>query len=477
MASGHWSETDRPIRPGFYNRFKAAALARITMGKSGIVAMPVKSNWGPVKEIVRVTGEKSLIDNFGGDMKYTAYKLGRLALLGQPKELLLYRLVDGKQKTATLELKGVVGGVGESKPVIKVETKYPTTRNFRVTIKPNITNEALCNLILYEGAKPLYEFKNLPKKLNEIEKAINENIENKWLVATSLEGESEATLDNLVTAELTGGNDGTGAITSKEYIEALDAYEGVKINGISLDGVTDSAIHTSLKGWIERNRKAGKKVRGYIGGTLEESSKEADNRSESLNYEGMHNVTVGGILDGIKYSPAETAVYIMALGEGQDAKECLCNQTTVFQDVTRHLGHEEIEDALLSGSLVLRFDDGAVVVEDDKNTLTRYGQDQNETWGYLRAIKFMDMVDEDTSLTGNRQYVGKVLNGTTGKLAVLSALTLYFETLLIGGLIENFEIGIDEELQATASDDEFFWEWGATYINVMKKIFSTGHIK
>ena len=158
-------------------------------------------------------------------------------------------------------------------------------------------------------------------------------------------------------------------------------------------------------------------------------------------------------------------------------KECLCNEVTVFQDVSKHLTPEEIEDTILSGTLIFRYDDGAVVIEDDVNTLKRYGQDQNETWGYYRAIKFMDMVDEDTSFTGNRQYVGKVPNGRTGQLAVLSALKIYFETLQIGGLIENFAVNIDEELQAIAANDEFYWAWDANYINVMKKILGTGHIR
>lgn len=473
MASGIWSETDRPIRPGFYNRFKAAALARIQMGKRGIVAMPVKANWGPEKEIVRITSEKDLIDNFGNDMNYTAYKLGRLALLGQPKELLLYRLVDGTQKPAVLTLKA------GSTDVIKLETKYSTTREFKISIEPNVVDETLVNIVLYEGARPVYEFKKLSGSSKEIVEAINKDTENKWLVATSLtpENDEPVVLDSIASAEMTGGNDGTSGIATEDYINALTAFEGRKINGISLDGITDQAIHTSLRGWVERVRRSGKKVRAYIGGPAEETITEANNRSKNINYEGIINVGVGGILDGIEYTPAETACYIMGLGEGQDMKECLTNQVTVFQDVTKHLTHEEIEETLLSGTLVLRYDDGAVVIEDDVNTLKRYGQDQNEIWGYLRAIKFMDMVDEDTSLTGNRQYVGNVLNGRTGQLAVLSALKQYFEILQTGELIEDFTVEIDEDLQKNAANDEFFWRWDAKYINVMKKIFGTGYIR
>ena len=167
----------------------------------------------------------------------------------------------------------------------------------------------------------------------------------------------------------------------------------------------------------------------------------------------------------------------MGLAEGQDMKECLTNEVTAFQDVAKHLTNEEIEDTLLAGTLILRYDDGAVVIEDDVNTLKRYGQDQNETWGYLRAIRFMDMVDEDTSFTGNRQYVGNVLNGRTGQLAVLSALKQYFEILETGELIEDFIVETDEELQQNAANDEFFWRWDAKYINVMKRIYGTGYIR
>lgn len=473
MASGIWSETDRPIRPGFYNRFKAAALARIQMGKRGIVAMPVKANWGPVEKIVSITSEKDLIDNYGNDMNYTAYRLGRLTLLGQPKELLIYRLVDGTQKSAVLTLKA------GATDVIKLETKYPTTRDFKISIEPNVVEETLVNITLYEGARPVYEFKKLSGNSKEIVEAINKDIENRWLVATDLtpENNEPITLDSITSVEMKGGSDGTSGIATEDYINALTAFEGRKINGITLDGITDQAIHTSLRCWVERVRRSGKKVRAYIGGSAEETITEANNRSKSINYEGIINVGVGGILDGVEYTPAETACYVMGFGEGQDMKECLCNEVTVFQDVTKHLTHEEIEETLLSGTLILRYDDGSVVIEDDVNTLKRYGQDQNEIWGYLRAIKFMDMVDEDTSFTGNRQYVGNVLNGRTGQLAVLSALKQYFETLETGELIEDFTVEIDEELQANAASDEFYWVWDAKYINVMKRIFGTGYIR
>jgi hypothetical protein len=45
MAGGTWSGTDRPVLPGFYMNFEAAALSAILPGSQGVVAVPVKANW------------------------------------------------------------------------------------------------------------------------------------------------------------------------------------------------------------------------------------------------------------------------------------------------------------------------------------------------------------------------------------------------------------------------------------------------
>ena len=474
MASGYWSETDKPTRPGFYNRFKAAALSRIQAGKRGIVTMPVKANWGPVKTVVSITSEKDLGIKFGSDTNFTAYKLGRLALLGQPKELLLYRLADGTEAVATITLKDTTATPVN---VLKLDTKYPTTREFNVTVRSNIVDGTKKDIVLFEGTTQVYVFSALTGTMDQIVAAINDNQENLWLNATKIAA-GNGTLANVSNQPLTGGNNGAASVTNQNYIEAMAAFESVKFNGFSLDGITDPSLHTSVKSWVERNRLNGKKIKAYLGGTSEETIVQANDKSKSFNYEGIHYAgAVGGVLDGIEYTPSETACYIAALGEGQDLKESLCNAKTVFQNVTKNLTDEEIKSALAAGTMVLRYDDGAVVIEDDVNTLKIYGTDQDETWGYLRAIKFMDAVDEDTSSTGNGQYVGKVTNGRTGQLALLSALKQYFETLEAAGLIEDFTVETDKELQSNAKNDEFYWRWSAQYINVMKKILGTGYIK
>ena len=235
MATGSWNEKNRPTIPGWYNRFKNNAEETIGSGVNGILAMPVKANWGPVNTVTTITKEKELISAFGNEMTFTAYKLGRLALLGEPKEILLYRLVDGFEKVATLNLKN-----SEANPidVIKIETKYPTTRKFNITVRTNIADGSKKDLVLFEDSTQLFSIRAISGTIDEIVAVINKSVENDYIVATSVSG-ATGTLSNVVNQELTGGNNGTASITNKHYLTAMSTFEGYDMDGFVLDGVTD----------------------------------------------------------------------------------------------------------------------------------------------------------------------------------------------------------------------------------------------
>lgn len=468
MATGIWNEDNRPTIPGFYNRFKSVAEKRIGTGIHGILAMPVKANWGPVEKVVSIKDEKDLINKFGRDN--TAYKLGRLALLGQPKELLLYRLADGSEKIATLNLKDT-----ESKEVIKLETLYPTTRDFNVSIRTNIIDDSKKDLILYEGAKQLYIFSELAGTIEEIAKSINENVENIWVKATELD-EGNGKLQNIANETLIGGNDGNKGINNEQYLKAMNVLEGYKADGFCLDGVTDEALQNTVKAWVKRNKTKGNNIIAFLGCKDTDTIQQANTKSKGFNFEGIVNVGTKGIYEGVNYTPAETACYIAGLATGKRLKESICNEKTIFEDVEPRLSKEEIEIALASGTLVLAQDDNDVIVVDDVNTLKRYNEEQNDTWGYIRGIKFMNAVDGDTALK-RKEFIGKVPNNKTGQLVVICALKQYFEVLEKEGVIEDFTVEIDEELQKNAKDDEFFWKWDAKYVNVMKRIYGTGYLR
>lgn len=472
MATGTWSESQKPSMPGMYNRFMWAAEERLAQGTNGVVAMPVKSDWGPVKKVTSITSIPELTSEFGSNIDLTAYRLGRLVLLGNPKELLLYRLTDGNEKSASLTLKDTTASTPVD--VIKLETLYPTDRKFNISIKPDIVDNTVTVITLYEGTEQLYAFK-VQGNIDDIVNKINSNYNNVWLKAAKL-ADGNGTLANIVNQQLTGGNNGVTAITNQHYIDAMTTFEGYKKDAFTLDGVGDTSLQMAVQAWIDKNKLNGVDVLGYVGASVESLIDDINSQSQTFNDEAITNVGVSGIYEGVKYSPAETACYIAGLATGKGIKESICNEKTIFEDVEPKLSKDEVNACLAAGTLVFVNEDQNVIVVDDINTLKNYNSEQSKSLGYIRAVKFLYAVDEDTSAKRS-DFIGKLTNDDIEQKVVISALKKYFETLQSDGIISDFTVEIDKDLQANAKDDEFYWKWNATYVNVMKKIFGTGYVQ
>lgn len=471
MATGTWSETSKPTIPGMYNRFKWMAEQRLSQSSVGTLGMPIKADWGPVKQVTSVTDMPTLKSKFGSNMNLTAYKLGRLALLGGPKELLLYRLVDGSEKAASITLKDTATTAVD---VITLETIYPTTRKFNVSIKPDIIDDSITDIVLYEDTLQLYTFK-VSGTMDNIVNKINSDGDNLWIKA-SKKADSTNKLASIVSQPFAGGNNGTTAITNQNYVDAMTVFEGYKLDGFTLDGVSDSALQAAVQAWIDKNKPNGADVLAFVGAAIDAAIDTINAQSKAFNDEGITNVGTSGIYEGIEYSPAEVACYIAGLAVSKTIKESICNAKTIFEDVNPKLTRDQIVECEASGTLVLVNEQQSVIIVDDVNTLKKFADGQSESMGYIRAVKFTYDVDYDTSLKRS-DFVGITINDTAGQKVVISALKKYFETLQSNDVISSdFAVEIDSALQANAKDDEFYWKWNANYINVVKKIFGTGYI-
>jgi len=477
MAGGIWSETEKPVRPGFYMRFVAAALAAIQPGARGILAIPVKANWGPAETIVEITTEKELISTYNTEEtgNYTAYQCIRLALLGGIKTVLGYRLVDGAAAKANISLQD-----GAAANVLKLETKYPSTRVFKVTTRDNAVDGTKQDLVLYEGTTQLYVF-TFAKGAAVVDNAvaaINGDSKNIWIDATKLAA-GNGTIANVVSQPFAGGNDGTAGVVNADYIDAMTAFEARVFNAFTLDGATDAALQTSVSAWVQRLRNEGKKIIAYLGGTAANDADitVANARSTGFNHEGIVNVGVSALLDGVWYPSSKVACYVAGKGTGQALRESLTYATTPFDDVQPRLTHNQVVSALQAGTLVLIHDGEKVIIEHGLNTLTSLREGQNGAFRKIKPIRIMDAIDVDTTKAAHNNYVGKVLNNADGQAALLSAIKKYFETLSPTLIDSDFTVEVDKELQANAAGDEFYWKWNARVIDSMEKIFGTGIVR
>ena len=467
MPKGTWSEKNKPTLAGIYNRFLTKAKETITGGTHGVLGMPVKANWGEIGKVIEVNSFADLAEIFGKDATYSAYKLGRLAFLGKPEKLLLYRVADESAAYGTVSLQNT-----ESSDAITLKTKYKSSRNFNITIAANIVDDGAIDIVLYEGTVELNRVEQVKNNLDKVVEAINLNFEE--IVATKA---SNATgkLATVTNVRFAGGNDGCSAITVEHYTKAMRELGKYNIDGFTLDGVADRSIQTALKEWAQELKENGSDVLVFVGG--DSTIAEANSASLSFDDSNITNVGTGCTYQGVNYTAAEVAVYVAALVLGLTIKESLCYRKTIFDDVTTKLERKEMKQALAKGTLVLIKEDDDVIILDDKNTYTSYTETKNEVFGEIRGQRFVNIVNQDT-LVKNKDFIGNITDSEDDKITLICALKKYFETLEKEKVLTDFIVEIDDSIpESLREDDAIFWRWDAKYVKVKKRIFGTGYIR
>ncbi|RJG26707.1 phage tail sheath family protein [Paenibacillus thiaminolyticus] len=483
MAGGNWSPTDMPVLPGLYMNFVAAAGTAIQPGARGVVVAPVKAHWGPVGEFIEIADEKSIKESFsleetGGASAYTTLFL---ALLGGPKKLLAYRLADNTAAAAKVTLKDTAEA---SADCLTLTAKYPGERgnDFNVTVQASLVDATKKELRLYEGTTLLRTFSIGDGSSAAAATAINEDADNKWIVAEKI---ADGTMADVSGSTFTGGNSGISGITNADYITATEAFEGQEFHVLTLDGVADPALRASIVAWVKRVRSEGKGIIATLGGTAEDDKAsdavaKASARSAAFNHEGVVNVGSGAVLAGKEYSSAQVAAWAAGLIAGQSISESTTYAVSPFDDVTRRWTRSEQEQAVRSGVFLLIHDGRQVKVLRGVNTLITLRNGQNNSWKKIRTIRVMDQINADLRRTVEDAYIGKVNNNDVGRLALIGACKEYMRTLAQSNVIEGagYDVILDPSYYGSApakqpEPDQVFLQWNARLTDVMEQIFGT----
>lgn len=489
MAGGKWSPTELPVLPGFYLNFQAAALASIQAGSRGTVIAPVKAHWGPVRQFVEIAGEAGITDSYTADDTNgaTAYTTLRFTLLGGARKILAYRLADAGAAAATLTLQDT-GGTPAN--VLRLDAKYPGARgnNFKVTVQVDPVYGTRKDIKLYEGTVLLRTFTFVSGTIQAAVDAINSDTGNKWITATKLT-EGTGILNDVSSSPFTGGNSGIAGIASSDYTGALAAFETQEFNLLTLDGISDSAVQTSVVAWVSRVRDEGKGIIAVLGGAAADdvatdAVSRAAARSAGFNHEGVVNVGAGAVLDGVSYSSAQVAAYAAGLIAGQKLSESTTYAASPFDDVTRRWTRSEMETAVQNGVFLLFHDGRMVKVLRGMNSLVTLRQGQNNSWKKIRTIRVMDAVNSDLVRTAEDNYIGKVNNTEEGRLALTGACKQYMLALAQGGVIEASDYDVYEDPTyygpnhtITPEPDQVYLKWEARLTDVMEMIFGTFIVK
>lgn len=473
MPGGIWSPTEEKVRPGLYINFKAAAAAQIQGGPRGIVAMPVKADWGPVRQFVEITGEKDLLDIFGtgGTTKLVKRAL-KASTRYKPSKILVYRIASGTAAKAEVSLGAV----------IKLIAKYEGVRGngFKVTVANNAVDAAKKDIKLYEGTTFIKAYTAAPNDIDGFVDMINADT-GALITATKLGAGSVA---DVASSPFAGGDSGA-VVTNSEYVNAMAAFEPRMFNVFVLDGVSDSTTISSAKEWVKRLRDEGKKVTLVIGGSTadDQTLTTGNTRSVGANHEGIVNVVIGTISGSDTFNSAETACQIAGVIAGTPI-----NKSTTYKvledvdDVTKRLTDSEIRTSLISGSLVLVADTDpetqttTVKIEQGINTLTTFTTEKSKKFSKIRTIRTLDAISDDITRTATKNYIGELDNNDDGRAALISAIKLYLETLANANAVsKDFITEVDKFI--VSEEDKVYLNTNVMTIDSIEKIFNTVNVR
>ncbi|WP_136603664.1 phage tail sheath family protein [Paenibacillus dokdonensis] len=488
MAGGTWENTNKPVLPGLYMNFKAAAASAIQGGMRGTVVVPVKANWGPVREFVEISSETAIAQVFSTDTLdgATAYPTLYLALLGGPKKLLAYRLADDTAAAASITLQNADASPAE---VLQLQAKYPGSRGngLAVTVQPSLGEPDARELRLYEGTKLLGTYKGTDGTAASIAEQINQDSSNVWITAKVL-GQGGIPAD-VSGAALSGGSSGSGKLTNADYIAMQEAAEGQEFDVLALDYAADMALLQSFAAWVKRLRREGRGVTAVFGGSASDDvSKDAvklvSARSLALNHEGIINVGTGVRLAGTDYSSAQAAAYVAGLIAGQRLNQSATYTVTPFDDVTRRWARSEQEEAVKNGVFLLFFDGRQVKALRGINSLVSPAEGQNNAWKKIRTIRVMDAINADLQRAAEQTYIGKVNNTEEGRLALIGAVKEYLAQLSLSGVIESngYDVILDPAYYGDSAvnklePDQVFLQWNVKLTDVMEQLFGTFYVQ
>jgi len=478
MAGGTWSTTDKPVLPGFYMTFRAAASAAIQPGARGTVLVPVRSHWGPVNQFAEIASEADAANAFSRSEidGATAYRTIMLGLLGGAKKVLAYRLAGSDAKASAVALTDTAGTPTN---VLKLEAKYPGERGnaFKVTVQTNAAEPEKKDLKLFEGTTLLRTFTFEGDSIQAAVDGINGDSGNKWIEASKL-NEGNGVLANVSGVSLSGGDSDLANISNETYLNALADFETQEFNVLALDGVSDSALQANVAAWTNRLRNEGKGMIAVLGGsaaddTAADAVAKAIARSAALNHEGIVNVGTGVKLSGVSYSSAQAAAYVAGLIAGQGLNQSATYAPSPFEDVTRRWTRSEQEQAVRGGVFLFVHDGRLVKALRGINSLVTLREGQNNPWKKIRTIRVMDSINSDLQRTAEDAYIGKVNNTEEGRLALIGACKQYMQSLAQSGVIEadGYDVYVDPDI--AAEPDQVFLKWEARLTDVMEQIFST----
>lgn len=201
--------------------------------------------------------------------------------------------------------------------------------------------------------------------------------------------------------------------------------------------------------------------------------------------EAVINFTTGGIVAGTTtFTAGQYCSRIAGLIAGTPITiSCTYATLPEVSDVTR-LTEAEMDEAIDGGEFILFHDGAKVKVGRGVNSLQTTTQDKGAAYRKIKLVEAMDMMQADIRMTAQDSYIGKYANSYDNKCLLITAISGYFRTLELGGILQAdaSRTGIDLEaqeayLQSVGTDTSAMTEQEIKQANTAERVFLAAAVK
>lgn len=434
MNGGTFEVGERKTRAGIYFRFTTSAEERVSAGSRGIVAIPVVLPWGVEKKVVRATNNKSVKDAFGLSSSNPHMKPFRDAKLNA-ETVLMYRVNSGEKAKAELgmDIEAVALYSGEHGNDITVSVQSSLEGDSKIEI-----------VTLVEG--------------KEVDRQTVESVAD-FETNNFIEFKGSGTPEETAGITLEGGS--TDDPSNDDYMDFLDAIEHEHFDTIAMP-VDDEEVQEAFAAYVKDLRdNQGVKIQGV-------------GIKNSANYEGIIDVNNAPVLPDRTLSLEEIVYFVAGISAGATIR-----QSNTFRVYPGAIGVEpqfksdEIEERLGKGQFLFTYDprDRSVSIEQDINSLVG-----NSIFRKNKIMRILDGINNDItndlkSIIKSRKESGEDIPANEdGKQVVLTAITIYMNTLQDSQAIKNFDPQDDIDINII-DGDSFYIDLAVQPVDSAEKFY------
>lgn len=223
----------------------------------------------------------------------------------------------------------------------------------------------------------------------------------------------------------------TDPVNNTDYTDALGYFKTIVWDYLVVPTVATDEQTTAIVNYIKSERAAEHLVKAVLPNTAADSE-------AIINY-----TTAAAIVNDVTYTAEEYCSRIAGIIAGTPIEMSATYATLPELTDCSRLTKVEMDAAVAAGKFFLWWDGEKVKTSRAVNSLTTLTSSKNTQFQKIKVVSAVDTISFDIRKMIQDTYIGKVPNNYDNKQILMTAISGYFDELLIDDVINRYTIAID----------------------------------